>query len=418
MSDDEVDPELLALLRQSLGIGVTRSDEVSEDTGVLKDAEYIYKNSIDVIPDMLGTKSAALQIHKLMQERSYSTAVWSEHDFHPSAAQGFSNENMVNFIFTMDLLNFSFWSEKDESERFQVEYQGQRCTGYKSLVAALRRGVDEGVPITTPAFWRSQEATERVFEGVFRSATNERMPMLQQRITVLREAAEVLHESFRDPDEAAHVDQTMEDTRSSTEPGIAHIVGEENATQAATDLTSHESAAEPAATDVPLEIGHNASKQNEQSPMENDTATINAAVNGTVTKAEEQETTAATELEPEGEAIPAADTPNHHPLPPDHSVIRLIQKADHSAGKLVNLLAKHFPCFRDEARFDGRRVLFLKRAQIFVADLWAAFQGTGYGEFRDIGHLTMFAGKLDHCWQIKSQFPAAISLGRGVKHDE
>ena len=76
----------------------------------------------------------------------------------------------------------------------------------------------------------------------------------------------------------------------------------------------------------------------------------------------------------------------------DVRVVRLIEEADHSAGKLVNLLAKHFPCFRDEGRFEGRKVRFLKRAQIFVADLWAAFNGTGYGEFHDIEHITMFAG--------------------------
>jgi hypothetical protein len=78
---------------------------------------------------------------------------------------------------------------------------------------------------------------------------------------------------------------------------------------------------------------------------------------------------------------------------PDMSVVRLIEEADHSSGKLVNLLAKHFPCFQDEGRFEGRKVRFLKRAQIFVADLWAAFNGTGYGEFYDIEHITMFAGR-------------------------
>lgn len=76
----------------------------------------------------------------------------------------------------------------------------------------------------------------------------------------------------------------------------------------------------------------------------------------------------------------------------DLSVVRLIEKAGCSAGKLVNLLARNFPSFRDEAHYDGRRVRFLKRAQIFVADLWAAFNGVGYGTFDDIGHLTMFAG--------------------------
>lgn len=85
--------------------------------------------------------------------------------------------------------------------------------------------------------------------------------------------------------------------------------------------------------------------------------------------------------------------PTRLPQGPDMSVVRLIQEADHSAGKLVNLLAKHFPCFADQGRFEGRKVRFLKRAQIFVADLWAAFNGTSHGEFYDIGHLTMFAGE-------------------------
>jgi len=85
------------------------------------------------------------------------------------------------------------------------------------------------------------------------------------------------------------------------------------------------------------------------------------------------------------DGVPAAENATK----PDLSVIRLIEKADHSAGKLVNLLAKHFPAFRDETRFDGKRVRLLKRAQIFVADLWAAFGGKSYGEFHDIDHLTM-----------------------------
>lgn len=60
---------------------------------------------------------------------------------------------------------------------------------------------------------------------------------------------------------------------------------------------------------------------------------------------------------------------------------------------MVNLLAKDFNCFRDESRFEGRRkpVRFLKRAQILVADIWACFNGEGYGEFRDIDKITMFA---------------------------
>jgi hypothetical protein len=78
----------------------------------------------------------------------------------------------------------------------------------------------------------------------------------------------------------------------------------------------------------------------------------------------------------------------------DSSIVTLIQDAKNSAASLVNLLAERFPCFNDEAKFERKKVRLLKRAQIFVADLWAAFEGEGYGEFNDIDKVTMFAGLL------------------------
>ena len=73
--------------------------------------------------------------------------------------------------------------------------------------------------------------------------------------------------------------------------------------------------------------------------------------------------------------------------------VNLVDAANGSAAGLVNLLARDFPCFRDEHRFEGRRkpIRILKRAQILVADLWACFEGEGYGEFCDIDKITMFA---------------------------
>ena len=70
----------------------------------------------------------------------------------------------------------------------------------------------------------------------------------------------------------------------------------------------------------------------------------------------------------------------------------MIEDAKNSAAGLVNLLADRFPCFKDEGKFDRKKVRFLKRAQIFVADLWAAFEEEGYGSFHDIEKITMFAG--------------------------
>ncbi|KAK6074033.1 hypothetical protein SCUP234_08360 [Seiridium cupressi] len=138
MSDDEADPELLALLRQHFQGKLNIEDE--PETGVLEGAEYVYDNAIDVAVDMRATKNAAALIHQQMLEKEYSTATWSEHELHPKA----KDETTVAFIFVMDLLNFSFWSLRPEEERFAVEYRGKRWTGYWSLIASLQRALDEG----------------------------------------------------------------------------------------------------------------------------------------------------------------------------------------------------------------------------------------------------------------------------------
>lgn len=81
-----------------------------------------------------------------------------------------------------------FWSEKSETERFQVEYQGRCWTGYKSLLACLRRALDDGIPITTPSFWCDPQTSDEALKAVFQSATDEEMPLLDERISMLREA--------------------------------------------------------------------------------------------------------------------------------------------------------------------------------------------------------------------------------------
>ncbi|KAB8293916.1 hypothetical protein EYC80_009389 [Monilinia laxa] len=266
MSDDEADPELLELLRQHL----TKPTSPSiPETRVLESAEYVYNNSIDVALDMASTKAAAASIYSQMQKKSYSTKTWSSHDLHPQS----KDESTVNFIFTMDLLNFSFWSLQNEDERFAVEYKGKKWTGYWSLVAALQRGLEEGYPITSSDYWQNEEElTEEVFAHIFRSCTAEPMPLLSTRLALLREAGTILYERY------------------------------------------------------------------------------------------------------------------------DCSFTNCIKECSHSAAALVNLLAASFPCFNDVVSFEKRKeVRLLKRAQICVADLWAAFEGEGWGEFHDIDKLTMFA---------------------------
>ncbi|RYP90326.1 hypothetical protein DL770_003549 [Monosporascus sp. CRB-9-2] len=191
MSDDEADPELLALLRQHLEGKPNLSKE--PETGVLEGVEYVYDNSIDVAVDMRATKNAAATIYEQMQQKGFSTANWADHEMHPKA----KDESTVAFIFTMDLLNFSFWSLLPEDERYAVLYRDKRWTGYGSLVASLQRALEEDIPITDPHYWQNEEeCTLDSLKYVFRSCTDEEIPLLEARLACLREAGQVLYEKY------------------------------------------------------------------------------------------------------------------------------------------------------------------------------------------------------------------------------
>lgn len=68
-----------------------------------------------------------------------------------------------------------------------------------------------------------------------------------------------------------------------------------------------------------------------------------------------------------------------------------IKQCGNSAEKLLQIIIKEFPCFRDEAEYAGERVSFYKRAQILIGDIWCCFQGKGLGKFTDLHKITMFA---------------------------
>jgi hypothetical protein len=70
---------------------------------------------------------------------------------------------------------------------------------------------------------------------------------------------------------------------------------------------------------------------------------------------------------------------------------RLVAGAGGSTVALVRILAEHFLSFRDIAEYQGRQVYFYKRAQLLASDLHGAFQGKGWGHFRDLEQLTAFA---------------------------
>eukprot|EP00558_Chaetoceros_sp_UNC1202_P006704 CAMPEP_0197254594 /NCGR_PEP_ID=MMETSP1429-20130617/69180_1 /TAXON_ID=49237 /ORGANISM="Chaetoceros sp., Strain UNC1202" /LENGTH=229 /DNA_ID=CAMNT_0042717631 /DNA_START=43 /DNA_END=729 /DNA_ORIENTATION=- len=63
------------------------------------------------------------------------------------------------------------------------------------------------------------------------------------------------------------------------------------------------------------------------------------------------------------------------------SATLFLSGANRSADRLVHMILAHFPGFRDTAihPYTGTWIAFYKRAQILVADLWAALGGDGDG---------------------------------------
>ncbi|KAK9378423.1 uncharacterized protein V2V93DRAFT_376159 [Kockiozyma suomiensis] len=168
--------------------------------GVRESAKYIYENAKDVTINVEQCRKAATDIYINMMKNSYSTETWATHILNPKT----KDQSTVDWIFVVDLLNFSFWSDVDDkdtgradSQRYTVKWMDIEWTGYWSLCAAINRALAEDIPITSPAFWNNHErCTDDLIAHVFRSETTEKVPMLTERIACLREAGSILTKEF------------------------------------------------------------------------------------------------------------------------------------------------------------------------------------------------------------------------------
>jgi len=76
----------------------------------------------------------------------------------------------------------------------------------------------------------------------------------------------------------------------------------------------------------------------------------------------------------------------------DGDFSNILKKADFDASEILELLSNTFLLFQDHCIYDGRQVFFYKRAQILIADLYAAFKEKGFEfQIKKIERLTCFA---------------------------
>ncbi|KAK7468942.1 hypothetical protein VKT23_003437 [Stygiomarasmius scandens] len=179
---------------------------------VVESAEFVCKRSNIVQVNQKGVSTAAQHIYNKLLAESYTPRTWRTHPLHilpeePHLPTDPWNKSVLNWIFLISSLNFSFWSEKEGTpERYGVEWQKswdsketKVWTGYWSLVAALDRALQENIPITDPNFYSSETlCPDSLIEHVFRAAdqSTENIPLLRERIAIMREVGFILCHSF------------------------------------------------------------------------------------------------------------------------------------------------------------------------------------------------------------------------------
>lgn len=123
---------------------------------------------------------------------------------------------IANFVLVLDTLNFSFWPDPGQP-RWRVTVRGETLDGYWALVAALRRALDEGIPLTDAQYLArvSDEEVARLLRG------EGQIPLLAERAAALREVGQVLSERY-DGQFVNAIDQADRNA-----PRLMRLLGEE-----------------------------------------------------------------------------------------------------------------------------------------------------------------------------------------------
>ncbi|KAI6113410.1 hypothetical protein EDD16DRAFT_1709517 [Pisolithus croceorrhizus] len=163
--------------------------------GIKRAADYVRY----VLPPCILEEAIS---QKIVAEQ-YTPRTWRTQPLHICPPEPFCPSNpltrqCLNWVFIISALNFSFWSERDGTpERYGVEWRKgwgveERVvhTGYWSLVAAVNRALGENIPITDPAFYSSESlCPDSLIAYIFRAAAQCREP-----IPLLQERISIMRE--------------------------------------------------------------------------------------------------------------------------------------------------------------------------------------------------------------------------------
>ena len=139
---------------------------------------------------ILSIEQAAMDIVSKVESNEMVLAqMFIKTPVHPQKADSAG----INWVFFADTLNFSFWNN-DLDAQYEVTYKGEKYTGYLAMCAAINRALDQGIPLTSPAFFTTLDV-----DGLGQLLIGDDgipIPMLQERAACLNEVGHVLEKNW------------------------------------------------------------------------------------------------------------------------------------------------------------------------------------------------------------------------------
>jgi len=173
LQKNELEDDELYLSPQIDQLGVLRSTR-----DVVERGEYVWINAERV-------ESLAQQWLEKDKEQQITPSWYDRYHFSDGT------QRTVNWILSLDAMNFCFWTEKDQT-RWSIDYQGERLNGYLAEAAALKRAVEEDMPLWDASYLSN--IGEKDLAYIFRREYT--IPLFEERLHNLREVGHVLLEKF------------------------------------------------------------------------------------------------------------------------------------------------------------------------------------------------------------------------------
>ncbi|XP_058808462.1 queuosine 5'-phosphate N-glycosylase/hydrolase [Phymastichus coffea] len=150
--------------------------------------KFIAQSASNVFVKTEGVKELASEILENLKNGRISIKNFSQHSLHPSP----HDRKVFDWLLVLDSLNFCFWSDKALLPK-KWKVNGQ--SGYFALCAAIKRAVEEGVPITDAAFLSkvTEEEVRRILRPDEDSAET---PLMKKRVENLNEIGRVLLDKY------------------------------------------------------------------------------------------------------------------------------------------------------------------------------------------------------------------------------